>query len=235
MAERVGVWVPCYGITCSFQSATCHGLASTVLLLSKCSLKTMNLSSLHNVPSECTSAYLLTVMSQLRKQFFSGWLNLETGSTLNRKPPGSPRTAQTPENIKVVRESILQSPRCSECKHAVALGMSNMSGRRILHQDLKFHPYKMMVTQELTERDWESRRELCAKILQTAHRDAVLMCSNEAHFHLNSCVNKQNFRYWSETNPQQVHERPLHSARVTVWCAIAEFGVVGPYFLRRGQ
>jgi hypothetical protein len=51
---------------------------------------------------------------------------------------------------------------------------------------------------------------------------------------LNSCVNKQNFRYWSETNPQQVHERPLHSARVTVWCAIAEFGVVGPYFFEEG-
>ena len=77
---------------------------------------------------------------------------------------------------------------------------------------------------------WESRRELCANILQTVHRDAILMCSDESHFHLNSCVNKQNFRYWSETNLQQVHERPLYSARVTVWCAIAEFGVVGPYF-----
>jgi hypothetical protein len=60
------------------------------------------------------------------------------------------------------------------------------------------------------------------------------MCSDEAHFHLNSSVNKQNFRYWSETNPQQVHERPLHNARVTVWCAIAEFGVVGPYFFEEG-
>jgi hypothetical protein len=24
--------------------------------------------------------------------------------------------------------------------------------------------------------------------------------------------------------------RPLHSARVTVWCAVANFGVTGPYF-----
>jgi len=92
----------------------------------------------------------------------------------------------------------------------------------------------MMVAQELIERDWQSRRELCANILQTVHRDAVLICGDEAHFHLNSCVNKRNFRYWSETNPQQVHERPLHSARVTVWCAIAEFGVVGPYFFEEG-
>ena len=55
-----------------------------------------------------------------------------------------------------------------------------------------------------------------------------------SHFHLNSCVNKQNFRYWSETKPQQVHERPLHSARVTGWCAIALFGVVDPYFFEEG-
>jgi len=157
------------------------------------------------------------------------------GSTLNRKPPGRPRTARTPENIKVLRASILQSSRRSALKYAVALGMSNTSVRRILHQDLKFHPYEMKVAHELTERDWESRRELCANILQTVHRDAILMCSEEAYFHLNSCVNKQNFRYWSESNPQQVHERSLHSARVTVWCAIAEFGVVGPYFLSRGE
>jgi len=56
-----------------------------------------------------------------------------------------------------------------------------------------------------------------------------------SHFLLNSCVNKQNFRYWIETNPQQVLERPLHNARVTVWCAIAEFGVVGPYFFEEGE
>jgi len=51
----------------------------------------------------------------------------QTGSTLNRKPPGRPRTARTPENIKDVRASILQSPRRSARKHAVALGMSNTS------------------------------------------------------------------------------------------------------------
>ena len=129
----------------------------------------------------------------------------------------------------------MQSPRRLVRKHAVALGMSNTSVRRILHQDLKFHPYKMMVAQELTERDWESRRELCANILQTVHRNAVLMCSDGAHFHLNGFVNKQNFHHWSETNPQQVHERLLHSARVTVCCAIAEFGIVDVYFFEEGE
>jgi hypothetical protein len=44
-------------------------------------------------------------------------------------------------------------------------------------------------------------------------------------------VNKQNFRYWSEENPHQLHEQPLHSDRVTVWCAISSHDIIGPYFL----
>ena len=54
--------------------------------------------------------------------------------------------------------------------------------------------------------------------------------SDEAQFHLSGFVNKQNFRYWSATNPIELHERPLHSSKVTVWCAISSFGIIGPYF-----
>ena len=31
-------------------------------------------------------------------------------------------------------------------------------------------------------------------------------------------------------NPHVLHKRPLHSERVTVWCAVVEFGRLGPYF-----
>jgi hypothetical protein len=54
--------------------------------------------------------------------------------------------------------------------------------------------------------------------------------TDEAHFHLPDCVNKQNFIYWAEENPQQLHQRPLHSACMIVWCGAANFGVIGPYF-----
>ena len=53
--------------------------------------------------------------------------------------------------------------------------------------------------------------------------------SDEAHFHLSGFVNKQNFRYCSTTN---LHERPLHTSKVTVWCAISSFGIIGPYFFK---
>ena len=47
---------------------------------------------------------------------------------------------------------------------------------------------------------------------------------DEAHFHLTGYVNKQNCRYWADSNPKEVHERPLHSSKVTVWCAVSAHG-----------
>jgi hypothetical protein len=51
--------------------------------------------------------------------------------------------------------------------------------------------------------------------------------SDDANFHLSEAVNKQNFRYWAKNNPRIIHERPLHSPKLTVWCAVSQ---LGPYF-----
>jgi len=83
----------------------------------------------------------------------------ETGSTLSGLGHGAPRTVRTPENFQLVRESI-ESPRRSARKHAVALGFSDRSLRRILHEDLSFHPYKLMLVQELHATDYDNRKNL---------------------------------------------------------------------------
>jgi hypothetical protein len=57
-----------------------------------------------------------------------------------------------------------------------------------------------------------------------------LILPDEAHFELSGCVNKQNSRYWSEANPNELHLQPLHSHRVTVLPGIPAFGINGPYF-----
>ena len=62
--------------------------------------------------------------------------------------------------------------------------------------------------------------------------ELVIVTSDEAHFHLNGNVNKQNFCSWSPMNPRQLHERPLYCDKVTVWAAVAKFGVIGRIFLR---
>jgi len=66
----------------------------------------------------------------------------ETGSALSGLGHGAPRTVRTPENFQLVRESIEQSPRR---KHAVALGISDRSLRRILHEDLSFHKFIILL------------------------------------------------------------------------------------------
>lgn len=154
----------------------------------------------------------------------------ETGSTLRLRGSGRPKTARTPENLIRVSEAIVQSPTRSARKHSIALSISNRSVRRILHQDLFFHPYKIMIVQELSPLDYENRMNCSQEMLNRIHARSTFFSSDEAHFHLSGAVNKQHFRYWAENNPRQIHERPLHSPKVTVWCAISKFGVIGPYF-----
>jgi len=78
---------------------------------------------------------------------------MQTGSATKRRT-GVPRPVRSPENIDAVRASILRSPRRSARKHASTFDLADRSVRRILHDDLHFHPYKMAIVQELSERDW---------------------------------------------------------------------------------
>ena len=157
-------------------------------------------------------------------------LSKKTSSALNRRRSGRPKTRTAQENVTAVADSIEQSTRRSIRKHAFALHMSATSVYRILHRSLHMHPYKIMVVQELSERDYETRINLSRDILQSIPPTSVTICSDEAHFHLLGMVNKQNFRYWSQNNHRELHQRPLHSPKVTVWCAMGSFGVCGSYF-----
>ncbi|GFW60734.1 DUF4817 domain-containing protein [Trichonephila clavipes] len=62
-----------------------------------------------------------------------------------------------------------------------------------------------------------------------------ILFSDEAHFWLNGYVNKQNCRIWSEANPQEYVETPLHPEKLTVWCALWAGGIIGPYFFKNDE
>lgn len=160
------------------------------------------------------------------------WVNTfrTTGSTLKQKPKGRPRSVRTPENVERVRQAVLTSPHRPARRQAATLGISDRTVRRILHQDLHFHPYKIAIVQKLKPQDYAHRQTFSEQMIDLMDDDKVLVMSDEAHFHLDGFVNKQNFRYWSETNPQELHERPLHSAKVTVWCGVTKNYIIGPYF-----
>ena len=55
--------------------------------------------------------------------------------------------------------------------------------------------------------------------------------SDEAHFHLNGYVNKQNWRHWGTENPHLAVARPAYPRRVTVWCAMSSELIIGPIFI----
>ncbi|GFX34664.1 otoferlin [Trichonephila clavipes] len=62
-----------------------------------------------------------------------------------------------------------------------------------------------------------------------------ILFSDEAHFWLNGYVNKQNYRIWSEANPQVYVETPLHPEKLTLWCALWAGGIIGPYFFKNDE
>ena len=115
---------------------------------------------------------VIAAQHQFRTHFGIGWLGRvpnrktillwirnfrQTSSALKRKSPGRPRSVQTTETITTVRHAVITSPQRSSAKHALTLGVSDCSVQRILHLDLKFHQYKIVMVQELQERDWHER------------------------------------------------------------------------------
>ena len=163
--------------------------------------------------------------------------NLREKGTLNKtKPPGPSCTVRTPENVSRVREAFETSPSRSMRQHASSLNISRTSIHRILHQDLNFHPYKMLMTQQLLDMDHTLRLGFCTRILKEIEEKTVplqqILFTDEAHFYLHGDVNSQNMRYWSVNNPHIIHEKPLHSPRLTVWVGVASFGIIGPYFFK---
>ena len=92
----------------------------------------------------------------------------------------------------------------------------------------------LAMVQELNPRDFVARENACEALLGMPH-DTLFYFSDEAHFHLSGAVNKQNMRYWSPDNQRQLHHRPLHSQRVTVWCALSRVGIIGPWFFEENE
>ena len=141
---------------------------------------------------------------------------------------------RTPKNIERLRVDTLRSPNRSVRLRAASLGMHKSTVRRILRNDLSFHPYKIQVCQELLPGNYQQRVNFSQLMIELMgnNDEMILFMSDEAHFHLSAFVKKQNCRYWSPTNPEILHQDPLHSPKVTVWCAVRSTTIIGPYFFQ---
>lgn len=160
------------------------------------------------------------------------WIKMfeTTGSTIAIKSSGRPVSARTADIVQRVEHSVRENPQQSTRKRSQALNIKRTTLRRILKRDLHLKAYKIQLVQELKPQDANNRLNFANQMLDRFDHFHNIMFSDEANFHLNGHVNKQNCRFWSETNPKRLHQRPLHSPKLVVWAAITSTGVIGPYF-----
>ena len=142
---------------------------------------------------------------------------------------------RTPENITVVTESVLEVPSTSIHRPSEQLHISETSWRRIFHKNLGMTPYKVQFIQGLKPIDhtmcFRFPKWACDQLTEDADFSTQkIMFSDEAHFALGVCVNKQNCRIWGTENPLAHIEKPTHPKRVTVFCGLWVQSVI---FLRK--
>lgn len=157
----------------------------------------------------------------------------EHGSVLDKSRPGRGRSVRTAENTENVRRSIEDDPTTSTRRRSQELAISRRSLQRI-QKDLKMYPYKVQLVQSLQPLDLQQRITYAVRFQEIARNNInfihKIIMGDEAHFHLNGYVNKQNMRFWGAENPRIVHESELHPSRVTVWCGVTSERIIGPYF-----
>jgi hypothetical protein len=142
----------------------------------------------------------------------------EIASATKRKPPGREPSLRTPENIERVCQAFVRSPQCSASRNAIALRMCDHMVHQILHEDLNFHPYKMVMVQAVYDQDTVNRKTVCEVLLNALNTDNLnhVLMTDEANFHHCGNVNSQNCRYQATENPRDIHQKPLHSEKVIV-------------------
>jgi len=161
---------------------------------------------------------------------------VETGNVMNHNKghSGRPRTARTNDNTGKILEKVLQSPKKSVRRLSSELDLSIRSVHTML-KDINAFSYKIQVFQKLNPNDTLVRSQFCARTLATQYDDPSFLSrwwwSDECHIQLNGQVNKQNLRFWGWQKPDECETKPLHSERITVWCAVSQHAIIGPYFI----
>ncbi|KAG2470428.1 HDA11 deacetylase, partial [Polypterus senegalus] len=131
----------------------------------------------------------------------------ETGSVLDLPKCGRMKTVTNEETSVAVLASFSKSPQRSTHRMSLESGISRTFLRRILATH-KWHPYNLQLLQHLNEDDPDRRTEFAEWAKQKLEQDPPfthkILFSDEANFYVNGEVNKQNRRYWSDTNPHWI-------------------------------
>lgn len=158
-----------------------------------------------------------------------------TGSVADASRSGRPKTATDEGTSTQVLAAMARSPTKGTRRLSAQMGISQSSVMRILRAN-KWHPYKLQMLQHLTEDDPDRRVEFCEWALNM-HENvpgfvSSILFSDEANFYVSGEVNKQNVRYWMDSNPHWMSDCKSQGAeKLMVWCGIWGDRIVGPFFI----
>ena len=156
----------------------------------------------------------------------------ETGSVHDAPRSGRP-TILTEHKVNVALEAMTNSPTKSLRCLSQQVGISYGTAHAAVKKNMGLYSYRISCQHELKDVDFEKRLQYCLWFKRNLNEDDVLVktfFSVEAWFHLSRYVSSQNSRLWSSENPHKFVEKPLHSIKVGVWCAMSRRRIIGPIF-----
>ena len=152
-----------------------------------------------------------------------------TGSLLTQHAGGRKMSEET---IHDVKEQFLASLRRFSQETNLPYSTCQRAAKKA-----KLRTYRVSCFQELLLMDHKKRVRFCLWIKDFLTQNPgildVTFFTDEAWFHLSGYVNSQNTRIWAAENPHTVHEEPLHSQKIGVWCGVSRRRIIGPIFLNK--
>ena len=159
----------------------------------------------------------------------------QTGNVSPLPRPGRPRTARTPENLKLVKKIMKNKgtkDRVSHRKVTDRIPISRRSlGRMIKEVGLRKYKYKRV--QKLTKLHVEKRKICTEKFLENFSDDDFqnTVFTDEAWFHLDGSITTMNsFFYTDDRDKVPVIEYEKNPDKVMVWGGISASGLAKLYF-----
>ncbi|CAM4965267.1 unnamed protein product [Rotaria socialis] len=165
----------------------------------------------------------------------------DTGCINLSKPPGHPRTIRTNANIQKVKHRLERRRTVSSRKLSRELGISRMSVRRVLKNDLGLHAYKVQNEPMLTDEHKEKRIQFANWIRTNFRKEDTMkiLFSDEKMFDIDGVYNSQNDRIWAVNRSEAdikggTRQKRKFPQKVMVWLGVCSKGVSPLIFFEKG-
>jgi hypothetical protein len=159
------------------------------------------------------------------------WRRISDGFQTNRTSSVCPLH----EDGNRIRNVILWTPHWFARWHAMVFGVNVRSVYQMLHCHLHYLPFRIQIMQKTSARDKVCYIQFWNQFLDLVWDNPgvvnALLMSGKAHFHLSQATwTNKIFITGLHTTLNELHQRPLHSSKVTLWCTVSSTSTVGPYF-----